>query len=333
MAVSNGKKLFLVGLLACIVFVGLTGYGDFREVWGRLAGFPASYLILALLLALVNYFLRFIRWAYYLSLLGIEVPFKVSLLIFLAGLAMTVTPGKVGELVKCFLLREREGVPVATSVPVVLMERLTDLAAVILMGLVGLLLLPPVVAVFFIFALVVVSLPVYLFTTRHSDRVITLPVIRRWSEQVREARQGMRILARPVPAAIALALGFLSWVSEGVALWVVMRGLGSELGALISLPIYSGSVLAGAITTLPGGLVGTEGAMVTLLQQAGAGRDVAAAGTLLVRVVTLWFAVGVGLMALAVLHWLVPGPEISLPGDSTESLEFKEADGKAQAHE
>ena len=121
----------------------------------------------------------------------------------------------------------------------------------------------------------------------------------------------MRELSRPMPLVIAVALGLLSWVSEGVALWVVLQGLGADVGLLLSLPIYAGSVIVGAVTTLPGGLVGTEGAMVTLLQQAGVARDAAAAGTLLVRVATLWFAVGVGLAALAWLHWLLPGPRIS----------------------
>ena len=308
---SRGKKLLLVILLSSLVFVGLAGYGDFREVWRHLAEFPPGYLFLALGLAVVNYLLRFLRWAYYLKLLGISVPFSVSSLTFLTGLAMTITPGKVGELVKSYLLRDRAGAPVTASLPVVLMERLTDLISVALMGFVGLMLLPPLVSAGLGIVVVTVAVVVYFLTTRHTDRLMSLPVVRRWSEQLQEARQGMRELSRPMPLVIAVALGLLSWVSEGVALWVVLQGLGADVGLLLSLPIYAGSVIVGAVTTLPGGLVGTEGAMVTLLQQAGVARDAAAAGTLLVRVATLWFAVGVGLAALAWLHWLLPGPRVS----------------------
>ena len=131
---SRGKKLLLVILLSSLVFVGLAGYGDFREVWRHLAEFPPGYLFLALGLAVVNYLLRFLRWAYYLKLLGISVPFSVSSLTFLTGLAMTITPGKVGELVKSYLLRDRAGAPVTASLPVVLMERLTDLISVAFTG-------------------------------------------------------------------------------------------------------------------------------------------------------------------------------------------------------
>lgn len=298
-----GKKLLIVGALACLVIAGLAGYGDVREVSGHVASFPLPALLLALALALLNYLLRFLRWAYYLKFLDVSVPLRVSVLIFLTGLAMTITPGKLGELLKCYLLRDHAGVPVSTSAPAVLMERITDLISVAVMALVGLTLLPPFVSVIIAAVVAGVILVAYLSTARQAERVLNWPVIRRWSADIADAREGVRALSRPVPLLIASSLGLVAWLSEGVALWVVVEGLGADLGLLISLPIYAGSVLAGAITTLPGGLVGTEGVMVTLLQQMGVGRDVAAAGTLIVRLVTLWFAVLVGFAAFGWLLW------------------------------
>ncbi len=307
------RKLLLVTFLACLVLVGVAGYGDFQEVWWRMVQFPPLYLLWAFGLALVNYLLRFLRWALYLRVLGIKVSFPVSVLVFLGGLAMTITPGKVGELVKCYLLRDRAGVPVTASIPAVLMERVTDLVSVILMGLVGLLLLPPSISFLLLLALAVLAAALYVFSTRHTDRVLGFPLVRRWQEEIREARQGVRTLSRLRPMIAALTLGLVSWVSEGVALWVVLKGLGGDVSVLLSLPVYAGSVLAGAATTLPGGLLGTEGAMVAILQQIGAERDIAAAGTLIVRVATLWFAVAVGLVALGCLHWLLPASAGSGP--------------------
>ena len=292
--------------MSCLVFAALGGYGDFREVGNLLVQFPVAYLLAALALALVNYSVRFLRWAFYLKTLGIDVPFNVSLLVFLSGLAMTITPGKVGELVKCYLLRGRSGVPVTLSAPVVLMERLTDLVSVILMatnrrriasaagfhcvggrfgGTSRGALLPHHQA------------------HRPPDSVARHP---KWADQALEARDGMKVLSRPFPLLVAVTLGLVSWISEGVALWIVLKGLDADISIILSMPIYAGSVLAGAATTLPGGLLGTEGAMVVFLQQSGSARDVAATGTLLVRLATLWFAVAVGLSALAWFHWLLP---------------------------
>ena len=48
--------------------------------------------------------------------------------------------------------------------------------------------------------------------------------------------------------------------------------------------------------------MGTEGSMLALLQQSGVTRVGASAGTVLVRLATLWFAVAVGLVALLALR-------------------------------
>ena len=302
-----GKKLLIVGALSCLVIAGLAGYGDVREVSGRVASFPLPSLLVALGLALLNYLLRFLRWVYYLKVLAVSVPMRLSILIFLTGLAMTITPGKLGELLKCYMIRDHAGVPVSTSAPAVLMERITDLLSIATMALVGLALLPPFVSAILAAVVAGVALLAYFSTARQAERVLDLPVIRRWRAGIAEAREGVRTLSRPAPLFVASSLGLAAWVSEGVALWVVVEGLGADVGFLISLPIYAGSVLAGAVTTLPGGLVGTEGAMVTLLQQVGVGRDVAAAGTLIVRLVTLWFAVLIGFAAFGWLQWKAVG--------------------------
>ena len=95
--------------------MGLFSYGDFNDIGGQLSRFPLTYLLAALGLAIVNYALRYLRWLYYLRFLKIPAPLGLSALVFLAGLAMSITPGKAGELIKSYLLRDRAGVPVAAS--------------------------------------------------------------------------------------------------------------------------------------------------------------------------------------------------------------------------
>jgi uncharacterized membrane protein YbhN (UPF0104 family) len=302
----TGKKLLLVMLLTALVFFGLAGYGDLQEVSSRLAQFPITHLIVALALAILNYLLRFARWAYYLRVLSISVPFHISFLVFLSGLGMSITPGKVGEFLKSHLLRDRAGIEVSSSAPAIAMERVTDVISVVLLGLTGLALLPPVVSI----ALVVVSGlcggAVLLITSRRSDWLLELPVLQRWKGPLSTSREGLRTLTAPWSMLIAVSLGGLAWLSEGVALWVILQGLNADAALLQALPIYAAATLIGAISTLPGGLVGTEGTMLALLQRIGIGSGPAAVATLLVRLVTLWFAVGIGVAALGFFHRFRP---------------------------
>ena len=303
----TSKKLLLLILLAVIVFVGLFSYGDFGDLAGQLSRFPLTYLLAALGLAVINYVLRFLRWLYYLRFLKIPVPFGLSALVFLAGLAMSITPGKAGELIKCYLLRDRLGIPVAASAPVVVMERLTDVISVVLLALLGLALFPLPVSLVLAVVLVLSAALVALIVTRRGDRFFDLPLIRRWSSGLRASFEGMRQLAGPRPMAVAVSLGAGAWFSEGLAFWVILEGLDAQASLLRSLSIYAAATLVGAVSALPGGLVGTEGSMLAMLQQSGISRGVATAGTLLVRLVTLWFAVALGLAALLCLSRLRPG--------------------------
>lgn len=303
----TGKKLLLVMLLTVLVFFGLAGYGDLPEVSKQLGQFPVTYLIVALALAILNYLLRFVRWAYYLRVLGISVPFHISFLVFLSGLGMSITPGKMGEFLKSHLLRDRAGVVVSSSAPAIAMERVTDVISVVLLGLTGLALLPPLVSI----ALVAVSGlcggAILLVTSRRSsDWLLELPVLRRWKGPLSASREGLRALTVPRAMLIAVVLGGLAWLSEGVAFWVILQGLNADAALLQALPIYAAAILIGAISTLPGGLVGTEGTMLALLQRIGTGPGLAAAATLLVRLVTLWFAVSIGVAALGIFQRFRP---------------------------
>ena len=310
----TGRRLLLLTLLVALVSVGLVSYGSFPEMGRQLAGFPVTHLLAALVLASLNYLLRFFRWAYYLRVLHIRVPFGLSALVFTSGLAMSVTPGKVGELLKSFLLRDRARVPVATSAPVVLMERLTDLVSVVLLGLTGVALLPLPVSSVLGAVLLLVGGAMVVVVSRRGDRLFRLPFLRRWDRAIEASREGLRLLTRPQVLLVAVALGTVAWLSEGLALWVVLQGLDAEVALPRALPIYAAATLVGALSALPGGLVGTEGSIVVLLQQAGVARAAASAGTLLVRLVTLGFAVAVGLAALAWLHRRQPVVAASAPG-------------------
>ena len=314
----TGRKLLLLILLAALVFAGVAGYGDFRNTLTLLRDFPVAYLAGALGLAAVNFGLRFCRWAYYLKVLGLRAPARVSALVFLSGLAMSVTPGKAGEFFKCHLLRDRTGIPVAASAPVVVMERLTDVVSVLMMAMIGFALLPAqvlwVLAV--VFGLCLAALIPIL--SRRGGALIDLPPLRRWKEGLRISREGLRILVRPRVLTVAIALGLGAWVSEGFALWLILDGMNSEIGLFRALPIYGAATLVGAATTIPGGLVGTEGSMVALLQESGALREAASAGTILVRLATLWFAVAVGLVALASLNKSATAPKSAASGGESE---------------
>ena len=293
------------------MFLALAGYGDFEDTVDKIGDVPVRYLFGGLGLALTNYFLRYLRWCYYLSVLKIYPPKTLNLLVFLSGFAVSVTPGKAGELLKCYLLRSRMGVPVNRSAPVVVMERLVDVISVIILAFTGLAMLSvPVVATLSV--VVVLVLVVYMFMlSRHVLRLARLPFLTRWIEMLQDSQDGFKQLAAAKVMFTGVSIGVLAWSAEGLALWVILQGVGADIELLKALSIYAAATLVGAATILPGGLIGTEGSMLALLQQLDVVKSAASASTVLVRLVTLWFAVAIGLLALVALR-RIPGHDMTV---------------------
>ena len=131
------RSLALAAGAGALFYVGFAAYSGFHKVVAALAHYAWATAVGALSLAAINYLLRFVKWELYLRRLGVRIPIGDSFGIFLSGFSLTVTPGKVGEVLKSYLLRETHGVPMARTAPIVVAERLTDLVALAALALVG----------------------------------------------------------------------------------------------------------------------------------------------------------------------------------------------------
>jgi len=110
---------------------------------------------------------------------------------------------------------------------------------------------------------------------------------------------GRLVKGRPLP--IGLVAGVIAWGAEGFGLYLVLDAMGAGIDPAPAIAVYSIAVLAGALAFLPGGLGSTEAMMILLLSALGADSATAVAATLVCRIVTLWFAVGLGAIAVGVL--------------------------------
>jgi uncharacterized protein (TIRG00374 family) len=285
--------------------------GDAPKVGTALAGFDWALLPAILALTLLNYGIRFVKWEVYLRLIGApHVPRGESALIFIAGLSMTMTPGKVGEWLKSYLLRERWRVPMAASAPIILAERLTDGVAMLLLALGGLLAygvgreLIVLIALGALVFVVLTQLPaVRDGLLRLAERV---PFARGRVHHLQEFLESSRRLFSPGALGMAVGMGLVSWGGECVAFYLVLVGLGVAPGAELLLQsafILATSSLIGSVSMLPGGLAVAEGSIAGMLLLLGvtAQPAVAAAATLLIRFCTLWFGIGVGVVALILI--------------------------------
>ena len=292
------KRFILFLGLGIAVFLGLSLYGNWGAVTGAFKDFSYWTLPLILALAFMNYLIRFWRWEYYLRRVGISLTRKESFYIFMSGLVMTVTPGKMGELLKSYMLKESQQVPLTRSGPIVLAERFTDLLAVYLLTLLGGISFSFGARILWVGLLVLVLglLPLI------SPKVFygLLVFLRRFSwgrrleAPLTEAFQTLHDLMGFGLLFWATVLGMAAWFFECLAFQMVFKGLGWEISLIKATFIYAFSTLAGALSMLPGGIGATEGSMTSLLLLIQVPKALATTATIITRICTLWFAVLLG---------------------------------------
>lgn len=310
MSIKNLRGKILASLLlGLVVFVGLSLFSDIREVGASFRSFRWIEVPAILGLTVLNYILRWFKWDYYLRRLrlGDQVSYGDSALIFTAGLLMSVTPGKVGEVFKSFLLRRVNGTAISTSAPIVLTERLTDGLAMLLLMAFGLTLYPPARPVFVV--LLALSL-VGILMMQHRPLcermlgwVAHLPLGSKIAPKLTTMYVSATRLLEWRVLLISTLLSVLSWGFECIAFYYVLTGLGIEGTLLVLLQatfIFAASTLFGLASLLPGGLgvseVSSTGLLMVLVQ--GITTGTATTATIIIRFCTLWFGVGLGAIAL-----------------------------------
>jgi uncharacterized membrane protein YbhN (UPF0104 family) len=307
------RRLLIVMLIGVALYGVFVLYAGYREIEASIDAFAWSTFAVALSLATLNYLLRFLKWEYYLARLEVRgIPRLDSLLVFLSGFVLTVTPGKVGEVFKSAVLSAIHQVPAARTAPIVVAERLTDVIAVVLLivggsagfsgglpwaaaGTFGVLL----GLVFILWRRPMLALIGWLGQRQGK--------LQQLAPKLDEAYASLRVVATPGALIWPTLLSIVAWGAEGAALWVLLGGFGTEVPLPLAVFFYATATLAGAIIPVPGGLGVTE-AMIQeqLVRLGGVAQGAATASMILVRFATLWWAVLVGFVALALLRARYP---------------------------
>lgn len=314
------RRLLLVLLFGVALYAAFVFYTGYPAIERSLDVFSWSALGLTLLLSCANYGLRFLKWQYYLGRLGVRhVPTLDSLLVFLSGFVLSVTPGKVGEVFKSAVLARTHGVPLERTAPIVIAERLTDVIGVIVLVVIGSagfgggLYWAGVGGALVLLGLVCI---VWQAPARWAlGALARVPRLVPLVPRLRQAHESLLRVASLDALALPVALSIVGWGLEGVGLHTLLHGFGVSLALSFSLFFYATATLAGAIIPVPGGLGVTEALMQEqLVRIGGAPPGVATASMILIRLCTLWFAVAVGFAALGVLRLRFPVLGSAEPG-------------------
>ncbi len=308
------QKVIAFVIFSVVVFAAVGLYGQLDAVAIALASIEWWWVLPAMMgLSFLNYIIRYVKWQYYLNRIEVHLSHKDSFSVFLAGFTLTTTPGKIGEAIKGYFIRDIDGTPIAKTVPVVVSERITDLLALVLLAMIGfgigvntgdqLLSVLMLGGVVFVAAIVLSQRTFY---QKILKRFTSIGPLKRFQDSFDDVEHTMAMTLGPKPLVLSTAVSIPGWFMECLELWLLLSLLTATPISLVLLLqatfVHAAASIIGAVSFLPGG-VGTyeitSVALITFLL--GIQASLASAATILIRVVTLWFSVIVGFIALGIV--------------------------------
>lgn len=305
---GQGRQSFVYLLLIAAIYLGVLLYVDRGTgVLTRLAGLSGPLAVCGILV-MISFGLRYQRWRGALRSQGQgHTSWWNGLRAYLAGFAFTASPGKAGELLRIRYFSKMQ-VPPTAVLATFIYERSLDLLVVTLLSIGAAALVP---AFGTLVAIVVVLLCSLCLITRWRWLQAKLqipasrfpwPPARRLLNFLLDGAHRTGPLLRLPTLLPGIAWGTLAWILTTGAFAYLCSALGLSLQWHYAIGIYPLAMLAGAVSFVPGGVGTTEVAIMLMLAALGVGMDVALAAAVGIRLISMWMAVMIGMLAVLSLE-------------------------------
>ena len=288
----------VVGLYATFLIAS-----DINTISDKISSFKIEFLPLIILLVTSGWFVLFARWHLLLINSKIYIPKKDSLVICLSGMALSIIPGRVGELIKSQILKTKFGIPRSKTAPIIILEQLYTLIGLIIVSFFGIWLfeLGAYVIGFFtaalIFSLIVIS------SKKNFDKLIgVFKKIKIASKFIEPLSSSHDIIKKSMSGPIvfyATTLTVIFWLLEAISVYFVLLSFGIDnLEFLMIIPTYATSLMLGVLSFLPMGLGVVEGSLTSFFSLQGIEVSLALTLVIVIRLFTRWYSVAIGFLAL-----------------------------------
>ena len=297
------KKLLLIIISSIIVYSLFLIFSDFNKLSEKILDFKIEFLPIILPLVSLGWLALYFRWTLLLKNSGYVLPHKKNFQIFLSGFPLSITPGKVGELIKCQLLKENFNTPRKITAPIILVERLYNAVGIIIISIFGIWYFDFSGIVILITACILAGIFIALRSKKLFLKLIEksskIKFLSKFSDSFTDSYNVINDSIKPRIFIISSILSAIYWILESIAVYFILKSFGIDLFEISDVILtYTTSIILGVASFVPGGIGVSEGTLIGLLSIHGLTFSTAVSLTIFIRIFTLWYAVLVGLIAL-----------------------------------
>ena len=297
------KKFFIFLISIIAIYATFLILSDFSKLSEKIIDFKIEYLPVILILAPLGWLALYYRWVLLLRNLNYNLPHKKNFQIFLSGFALSVTPGKVGELLKSQLLKDSFGIPRKITAPVILVERLYNAVGIVTVSSFGIWFFDfsgiVILITTCILVVIFVSLRIKKLFLILIQKISKIKFLSKFSDSFSDSYDVVNTSIKPKIFIISSLLSVVYWILESIAVYFILRSFGIDFLELYNvIPAYATSIILGVVSFMPAGLGVVEGTLVGLLSIQGLAISAAITLTIFIRIFTIWYSVIVGFVAL-----------------------------------
>jgi len=297
------KNIILIIIFIIAFYIIYVAYSDFKEISSNIEEFEFTLLPIILLFSFTGFCIHSLRQQILLKKIGVGIPLKENLLLYLAGLSMIVTPGGLGETIKSYYLKKKFGYGISKTFPLVFVERFQDmitLVVVLSFSLIFIQIHEVMVLDIIVICITIISYIIFrikkLFVKiiNFSQKISRL---RKFGDNMSESYEGFYSMTEGKTMIKCAAVGIVSWTLEAIAVYLVFLAFNIDLGFILTTIIAYAAILFGGISLLPGGVGLTEISATTLLTKEGVELSLATSIIIMMRISTIWLSTTTGFIA------------------------------------
>ena len=298
------KKSLLLGILGIIAIYAIILIAfDVNIISEKINDFDFQYLLFIIPLIPLTWGVLFLRWNLLLKNSAIDIPLKDNFMIFISGFALGVTPGKVGELIKAQLLKNKFNIPRSKTAPLVIVERFYDFFAIAIISLFGILVFEYSI---YIFTILAVGIIIFLTITsseklflKFLQKIEKIKFLRNFSSELPKSFTIIQKSTRGKILPLSIILSVIFWILDSIIAYLTLLSFGIDIiDYFVLMSIYTSSIILGVISFLPLGIGVVEGSLVGFLSLNGIEFPLATAIVVFIRFFTRWIGVMAGFLGL-----------------------------------
>ncbi len=297
------KKIISIVIISIIIYAVFLFISDLDKISDKIFNFKLEFLPIIIGLVIFSWIISYFRWNILLKNQNIHIPHSLNFQIFLVGGALGITPGKIGELFKSQILKEKFNIPRTKTAPLFIVEKFLDLVSAMIVTIIGIWFIPEIGYLAIVGLMISVLLFKILTSKKFFNQTLNflnkIKFLKKYLEPLSSSHEILSKTLYSKKMFFLLTLSFFYWIIIGCAAFFVIEGFGFSIGSILNIiSTYSSSLIIGALSFIPGGIGIAEGSLIGLLTFQGIDVSEAIVIVVLIRIFTLWFSTITGFIAL-----------------------------------